>query len=207
MKRTYLLTIDNEIVVYPSRKEAEAAAEQASDDIRGFDSVESLESALSACAAGRAVEIFNALPGVEPVKSFKSKSQAAARIFKALSSLGDEAGATIADALEPVAKPKRQKRERKPKAEKKPRKSAKKAKTKTGKKSAKYTERAKGDSKKAQVIEMISKKGGATMGEIMKATGWQAHSCRGAISTLASKGGHHIESFKSKDGERAYRIA
>jgi len=47
---------------------------------------------------------------------------------------------------------------------------------------------------------------GATLGEIMKATGWQAHTVRGFVSILGKKRGEKIESSKSADGERSYII-
>ena len=48
---------------------------------------------------------------------------------------------------------------------------------------------------------------GATLAEIMVATGWQAHTVRGFVSILGSKGGEMIESAKSEAGERTYHIA
>ena len=49
---------------------------------------------------------------------------------------------------------------------------------------------------------------GATLKELMKATGWQAHSVRGFLSgTLGKKMGLALESSKGKDGERFYKIA
>ena len=48
---------------------------------------------------------------------------------------------------------------------------------------------------------------GATLAEIMKATGWQAHTVRGFVSILGSKGGEKIESSKNEAGERTYHIA
>ena len=47
---------------------------------------------------------------------------------------------------------------------------------------------------------------GATLAEIMKAIGWQAHSVRGFVSILGKKGGEKIESTQSSDGERTYKI-
>ena len=48
---------------------------------------------------------------------------------------------------------------------------------------------------------------GATLAEIMKATGWQRHTVRGFVSILGSKGGEKIDSSKNAAGERTYRIA
>ena len=40
----------------------------------------------------------------------------------------------------------------------------------------------------------------------MEATGWQAHTVRGFVSILGSKGGEKIESSKNAAGERTYKI-
>jgi len=63
-------------------------------------------------------------------------------------------------------------------------------------------------SKKAEVIGLLQRKGGATLTQIMKATGWQAHSVRGFISgALGKKMGLTVESAKREDGEWVYSIA
>jgi Protein of unknown function (DUF3489) len=83
---------------------------------------------------------------------------------------------------------------------------------KAGKKAAK-TARTKeagalrAESKGAKIIEMIGRAKGATLAEIMKATGWQAHSVRGFISTAAKKNRIKIESSKNDSGDRVYKIA
>ena len=42
----------------------------------------------------------------------------------------------------------------------------------------------------------------------MKATGWQAHTVRGFVSgTLIKKHGLKVESFRSEDKERTYRVS
>jgi len=54
---------------------------------------------------------------------------------------------------------------------------------------------------------MTKRAKGATLDEIMAATGWQKHTVRGFVSILGSKGGEKIESSKNSAGERSYRIA
>jgi len=54
------------------------------------------------------------------------------------------------------------------------------------------------------VIAMLNRKGGATLGQITKETGWLPHTVRGLISTLGSKGGLKITSSRREDGSRLY---
>ena len=54
---------------------------------------------------------------------------------------------------------------------------------------------------------MMRRARGATLAEIMQATGWQKHTVRGFVSILGSKGGQSIESSKNVAGERTYKIA
>ncbi|QNT25626.1 DUF3489 domain-containing protein [Ralstonia solanacearum] len=64
------------------------------------------------------------------------------------------------------------------------------------------------NSKQAQVIAMLRRPEGATISEICKATGWQAHTVRGMFAgALKKKLGLTITSEKTSDGERIYRIA
>ena len=60
---------------------------------------------------------------------------------------------------------------------------------------------------KAEVIAMMKRAKGVTLAQIREATGWQAHTVRGFVSILGSKGGEKIESSRSAAGERTYRIA
>jgi hypothetical protein len=54
----------------------------------------------------------------------------------------------------------------------------------------------------------MRRKQGATLKDIMKATGWQAHTVRGFVSgTLIKKQGLKVESFRSEDKERTYRVS
>jgi hypothetical protein len=63
-------------------------------------------------------------------------------------------------------------------------------------------------SKKAIVLDLLRRKGGATMAEIAKATDWQNHSIRGFISgNVGKKMGLTVESSKNDADERTYRIS
>ena len=57
--------------------------------------------------------------------------------------------------------------------------------------------------KKAEVIALMKRAKGTTLTEIMRATGWQAHTVRGFSVIRVKK--KKIESFKSADGERTYK--
>jgi DNA-binding MarR family transcriptional regulator len=61
--------------------------------------------------------------------------------------------------------------------------------------------------KQALLISLLKRKTGATIEEIVAATGWQAHSVRGAISgTLKKKLGLAVESKAVEARGRVYRI-
>ncbi len=62
--------------------------------------------------------------------------------------------------------------------------------------------------KLASLITLLSRKEGATITDLMKATDWQAHSVRGAISaTLRKKLGLGVISEKVEGRGRVYRVA
>jgi len=62
--------------------------------------------------------------------------------------------------------------------------------------------------KQALLIDLLKRKTGATIDEVVEATGWQAHSVRGAISgTLKKKLGLDVTSEKVEGRGRVYRIA
>jgi Protein of unknown function (DUF3489) len=87
-------------------------------------------------------------------------------------------------------------------------KTAKKGKaTKKGPKAAKKAGVARAGSKAAAVLDLLKRPDGATLAELMKATGWQAHSVRGFLSgSVSKKLGLTVTSTKVEDGERTYSI-
>ena len=61
--------------------------------------------------------------------------------------------------------------------------------------------------KSVTIIELLRSKEGATLAELVKATGWQAHSIRGFLSgQIGKKLGLKLESSRREDGERVYRV-
>ncbi len=62
--------------------------------------------------------------------------------------------------------------------------------------------------KQALLVDLLKRKKGATIEVIVAATGWQAHSVRGAISgVLKKKLGLAVTSERARGGGRVYRIA
>ncbi len=99
----------------------------------------------------------------------------------------------------------------KPTTNKKPAKVAKTAEvakpaTKKASKARKEAATPREDSKKQIVLDLLKRKNGATLDEIMKATDWQKHSVRGFIAGAVKKMGHTVESTRSDKGERTYKI-
>lgn len=64
------------------------------------------------------------------------------------------------------------------------------------------------NTKEARVIAMLRRPEGATIAQIMAATGWQAHTCRGFFAAaLKKRHGLTVSSEKPQGGERSYRLA
>lgn len=61
-------------------------------------------------------------------------------------------------------------------------------------------------SKKAEIIALLERQDGAAISDLTKATGWQAHSVRAALTGLRKEG---KELFRNKDaaGVTHYRLA
>lgn len=56
------------------------------------------------------------------------------------------------------------------------------------------------------LIKLLSRPKGASLADLVTATGWQAHSVRGALAGSLKKKGHTILSEKTEGGTRRYRI-
>jgi hypothetical protein len=175
-----IYTIDNEnsFTAFASAKEAKSKL-----DGERFSGAKELARLADKWPATRLVEIWNTLPGVTPVKKFTSRKRAVLRIWAAIQNLDPNVG-----------------EQRLPVAPKKTR-PAKHANPAVDASSARE------GSKKAEILALLRRKGGATLQELMSATDWQAHSVRGFLSgTLRKKMGLTVESAKRQDGERVYSI-
>ena len=60
-------------------------------------------------------------------------------------------------------------------------------------------------SKKSVIEALLLRRNGASIAEMIKATGWQSHSVRAAISRLR-RPGQGVERFTTKSGAGRYRI-
>jgi hypothetical protein len=201
-------TIDemNNITAFAS---VEAAAATATP-FDSFSSQKELAGLIAGWPEERLVAVWNSLPGVSPVKTFKSAKTAAIKIWESIQGLG---------AAKPEAQPEM------PKADKRAKRGAQvakggSAKAKSGKKATAAKNAPKGKtavksqetiapregSKTAQVVAMLQRKNGATLAEIMEKMSWQKHTVRGFMAGAMKKAGYAVESFKPEGGERTYRI-
>jgi hypothetical protein len=65
-----------------------------------------------------------------------------------------------------------------------------------------------GGTKTDKILGLLKQSGGVTLQELLKATRWQPHSVRGFLSgTIGKKMGTPVESFKSAEGDRCYRLS
>lgn len=63
------------------------------------------------------------------------------------------------------------------------------------------------NTKQAKVVDLLRRPEGATIAQLVKATGWQPHTVRGALAgALKKRLGLEIKSEKPEDGERVYRV-
>jgi hypothetical protein len=201
---TFTIDIENNIRAFATEEEAAAAT---TNPFESFASQKELTELAADWPAERLVAIWNSLPGVEPVTTFKTAKAGANKIWESIQSLGK------------AAEPAKQRVDRKAKAGARgakgapakgkatkkatPAKNAPKA-QKTAKKeeSAKPLE----GSKTAQVVAMLQRKNGAALAEIMEKMGWQKHTVRGFMAGAMKKAGYTVESFKSDKDEQTYRI-
>jgi hypothetical protein len=195
---TFTINADNNIAVFASRDEATAAK---INNAETFGSARELTKVAGSWPANRLIEVWNSFAGaapfgdLKPVKKFKDRKAAIVRIWGAVQRMlpTDAQQAPNVALNEPTGKTAAARGKRRD----------------TARPSAKKTAKvARDGSKKAEIVEMMRGDEGATLAEIMKMTGWQAHTVRGFVSgTLIKKLGLKVESFRSEGKERCYRIS
>ena len=175
-----LFTIDqeNNISAFTAAKDVDH-----SETIQQFKSLKELSKLAAEWPTERIIEIWSSLPGVQPVKKFRSRETAISRIWIVIQGLGATLSAqTLTTPPAKVLATKKASDKNKPSV-------------------------AREGSRKSIVIGLLENADGASLAEIMEATGWQPHSVRGFISgSLVKKSGLKVDSFKREDGQRAYAI-
>jgi hypothetical protein len=203
-KMIFTIDAENNISAFATQEEAAATT---TNPFESFVNQKDLTQLAAAWPAERLVAIWNSLPGVTPVESFKTAKAAANKIWASIQGLGKaaEPAKPMADKKAKVSAKTAKGAPAKGKATKKaaPAKTAPKAKT-----GAKKEESAgpREGSKTAQVVALLQRKNGGTLAEIMDKMGWQKHTVRGFMAGAMKKAGYTVESFKSDKGERTYRI-
>jgi len=215
-----ILTIsnDNYITAFDSLADAES-----NPGTEHFSSAEELAELASKWPTARLVEIWNNLPGVTSVKKFTDRSTGVTRIWKALQELAPapvEAAAepqaeSIAEPEPPqapeqagAAQPETATEEANvaPPANDVASTDAGSTEKPTPTKRARNTA-PRGGSKSEIILGLLKREGGASLQELMEATGWQKHSVRGFLAgTVGKKMGLTLISKKTEDGMRIYSI-
>src|SRR2546423_1385003 len=150
---TFTIDVDNNITVLDSTEKIEERQE----GTEIFSSSQELDALAGKWPGSGLVEIWNSLPGVEPVERFTSRQVAAARIWKAIQNLQPTAGAQRRR-VAPKKVSAGNKANRRPRPAGPP-----------------HTKMAKG-------IALLQPPQGATPQALMPPTSWQTHSLRGFIS-------------------------
>jgi hypothetical protein len=216
---TYSIDSDNNLAVHPDKN---AAIQEAGATGAAFDTEAQLNESTASWPTSRLVQIWNSFAGAPPfadlkeVKKFTDHKTATVRIWTAAQRLGEalEEEMRIAEqdmlraqeemmSSTKAARPAKVARTAAPKRPTKPEASMDAASV-DGAPAPKQRE----GTRKATVIALLERDGGATLEEIMAETKWQKHSVRGFISTLASKHGYAVVSTRREsDKARCYSIA
>ena len=160
---TFTIDNDNNITAFGSAEEAAAATTTPFDS---FASQKELAKLAAGWPAERLVAIWNSLPGVTPVKGFKSAKAAVGRIWERIGKLGEPEKPKV-DKPEPKAKRKAKGGAQAAKGAPVKGKAGKKATAAKKAANAQETAGPREGSKTAQVVAMLQRKNGATLAEII----------------------------------------
>ena len=215
---TYIIDTENSLAVHPDK---DAAIKEAGAAGAAFATEAELSEATALWPASRLVDVWNGFAGaprfaeLKEVKRFTDRKSAVTRIWTAAQRLGEslEEEMKIAEqdmlraqqemlSATKATKPAKGARTATPKAPAKP----KATKDATSKDDAPAPKQREG-TRKATVVALLEREGGATLEEIMAETKWLKHSVRGFISTLGSKHGYNVVSTRREaDKARVYTI-
>jgi hypothetical protein len=215
-------TIENEtnhITAHRTAREAKSVA-----GAESFATASALAGLAAHWHTARLVGIWNKLPGATPVRKFKDRATAVSRIWKAIQNFGEAVPAEAKRESEPVSAldtasapsesaPEPEATPATPVAPQTPGVAAEKGPARTGASRAKKPpvaatkEGFRAGSKTQTILGLLNRPGGATLQQIIRATGWQAHSVRGFISgTVGKKMGLTVVSVKTGDADRTYSL-
>ncbi|HEY7339015.1 MAG TPA: DUF3489 domain-containing protein [Bryobacteraceae bacterium] len=185
---TFTIDSENNLIVH-------AGVPASADHQQLFATERELAKLAADWPGARLIEVWNNFAGVapfddlKPLKKFTNRQTAVRRIWRAVARLCPAVAPPV-ERVAPVEK----------KAERSPAKSQQRERPRLVADDG-------GTNKKAQVIALMKRPKGATLSQIVDATGWQKHTVRGFVSILGHEGGSKIESAKNAAGERCYRIA
>jgi hypothetical protein len=189
MKTIYTVDADNNITAHSGASAASITTEK-------FSSEKELAKLAANWPSQRLLDIWNSFAGAAPfaelklVKKFTDRKSAVERIWKAIQRLTPTAPQEPAVAAqEPAVATEEAARKKSPR---------------------KRTERpvSREGSKQSEVLALLRRPSGASLDELMTATGWRAHTVRGFISgTVGKKLGLTVESTRGEDKVRIYRLA
>jgi hypothetical protein len=194
---TFTIDANNNITAFASLDDARTAK---INNAEYFGSSQELAKLVGSWPRTRPVEIWNSFAGIapfatlKPVTKFTNRKVAVERIWTAIQVL-------LASVAKPAAHVAPVRGKRKKDAPKSKRRHTAPAAAKDP------VNQAREGSKKSEVIDLMRRSQGATLAEIMELTGWQAHTVRGFVSgTLIKKLSLNVESFRSTEKERTYRV-
>jgi len=190
--KTFVIDSENNITAFGAGQQVPKT-----EGAESFKSRTELGKLASTWQASRLAEIWNSLPGVTPVKKFTDRKRALPRIWTAIQSLGEPAKKPNVAAQRPDGAPVQAKSAH-----------HKTSRGKTAPKGHQKASAARTGSKTAKIKALLERPKGASLDEITKATGWQAHSVRGFISAVLGKRmGLEVQSSRRDDGARVYSLS
>jgi hypothetical protein len=190
MKTIYTVDADNNITAHSGASAASITTEK-------FSSEKELAKLAANWPSQRLLDIWNSFAGAAPfaelklVKKFTDRKSAVERIWKAIQRL-----TPTAVRQEPAVAPQE------------PAVATEAAATKKSRRKRAERPTSREGSKQSEVLALLRRTGGASLEELMTATGWRAHTVRGFISgTVGKKLGLTVESTRGEDKVRIYRLA